>query len=235
MPTSYGPVHLALPRLLTYGCAGPDVTAVQRALKNMEFRKYDSFGFYGTGTVSQVKACQKAKGIPQSGVVGPATLDAIDEFMDLYGRSLMAAANEKYHPTTRKKIADAAYYAYRMRDSIGYAQVRPMVDMAPPPNVPNLMDCSWFATWCYKSGGAPDPNGLGYNGLGYTGTLVNRGIRTISPQIGDLAFYGWASIPSHVAVCVGNNMVVSHGSQPGPLLLPLHYRSDFTQVRSYLA
>ena len=48
-------------------------------------------------------------------------------------------------------------------------------DKVQPPDVPSYEDCSSFATWCYWTADAPDPNGLGYNGSGYTGTQVQHG------------------------------------------------------------
>jgi cell wall-associated NlpC family hydrolase len=106
-----------------------------------------------------------------------------------------------------------------------------------PPGIPHYEDCSSFATWVYWVAGLPDPNKLGYNGQGYTGTLVRNG-GSISPQLarpGDLAFYGWGfnGVPKHVAVCVGFGRVVSHGSESGPLLLGIRYRSDLHSVRRY--
>ena len=49
-----------------------------------------------------------------------------------------------------------------------------------------------FVTWCYKSGGASDPNGFDYNGYGFTGTLLQHGkqVPLGSIRAGDLVFYG---------------------------------------------
>lgn len=138
----------------------------------------------------------------------------------------------------RRAIVAAAMYGYYNRDVISYTQnTQRMQDFGPPPNVPGATDCSAFATWCYKSARAPDPNGLGYNGTGYTGTLIGRGraktsVGQLSP--GDLVFYGDSfGSTGHVAVYVGNSQVVSHGSQPGPLLLKVNYRT-ITGMRDYL-
>ena len=37
--------------------------------------------------------------------------------------------------------------------------------------LPLTTGCSGFVTICFYEAGAPDPNGLDYSGLGYTGTL----------------------------------------------------------------
>jgi cell wall-associated NlpC family hydrolase len=79
-----------------------------------------------------------------------------------------------------------------------------------------------------------DPNGLNYNGWGFTGTQIQHGKRISVVQLkpGDLVFYGRHGI-SHVAIYVGNGRVVSHGSESGPLLLSTYYRSDLQYAISY--
>jgi hypothetical protein len=41
-----------------------------------------------------------------------------------------------------------------------------------PTGLPMWTDCSGWVTQCYYSAGLPDPNGLNYHYLGYTGTLL---------------------------------------------------------------
>lgn len=96
-----------------------------------------------------------------------------------------------------------------------------------PPNYPRWMDCSSGYTWWKFAGGAPDPNRLGYNGLGYTGTQANHGV--IFPwnkaPITAAAFYGRGRKIGHIAmVVVKGSKVVSHGSESGPVLTSIVYR-----------
>jgi hypothetical protein len=144
----------------------------------------------------------------------------------------------------RQRIVAAASLGYRNRDAIHYTQnVQPaqgpcrmqgVREQIRPPRFPHFEDCSSFATWCYWAAGAPDPNGLGYNGSGFTGTQVEHGRVTADPRPGDLVFYGGtASVPAHVAVYVGNGRVVSHGSDAAPFLLAVDYR-PINQIRTYV-
>ena len=143
----------------------------------------------------------------------------------------------------RAAIVAAGFFWYDHRWPIAYSQFRPFV-LGKPPWVPHRWDCSGFATACHYAGGAPDPNGRGYDHLGYTGTLIEQGTRVssvtdLSP--GDLIFYGSSSgrpgfqagSPTHVALYVGvrddTHMVLSHGSYPMHLYrynyrTPNHYR-----------
>lgn len=96
------------------------------------------------------------------------------------------------------------------------------------------IDCSSFATLVYKEAGLPDPNNSGYNGSGYTGTLVAHGMSVATPQPGDLIFYGGTRIvPGHVGVYVGSQKVVEIGSDIGIQLINWDYRPVIA-IRRYI-
>lgn len=107
---------------------------------------------------------------------------------------------------------------------------------------PAYADCSssttwmlWDATRRYK---LPDfVNGQGWK-AGYTGTQQDHGRRVGTNEKklpGDLVFYGdqGGGVAQHVAIYVGDGKVISHGSEPGPFLLPWNYRK-VSEVRRYL-
>lgn len=139
----------------------------------------------------------------------------------------------------RQKIVDYCEWGIANTAKIHYAQVRPMPNQ--PKKLPLITDCSGFATLAYKSAGAPDPNRVGYNGTGYTGTLMTKGVKVKVPQPGDLIFYGnWPG--HHVVVFMyvwhGAWVVCSHGQEIGPLRV-LQHREEVVQglprtIRSYL-
>jgi hypothetical protein len=141
--------------------------------------------------------------------------------------------------TARQRIVAAARKAVKLdgqTDYLHYRQIRPMPDTLFPsrgggrsrPLGGRVLetDCSGFATLVYKAAGQPDPNGGNYSGNGYTGTLAANGKRTSDPQPGDLGFYGSGPPWGHVVVYLGGGEVASFGSDPGPRILPAHYRSD---------
>jgi cell wall-associated NlpC family hydrolase len=107
---------------------------------------------------------------------------------------------------------------------------------------PKNTDCSASATWWIWNGlshfGKRDVvNGQRWE-AGYTGTMVNHGIRVkhrINYRRGDLVLYGDPYGSSgHVAMYVGRGKVISHGSEGGPYLVPWNYRSDVHSVRRYI-
>jgi hypothetical protein len=224
---------IPLARPLHYGCKGRDVTAVQLALRVAKFRKTDPTGKYGVKTQKQVHEFKLHHGIHLEHGYREKTHHALWPYFGYTARHLYRQAYERIEENRMvNRIIGAAWYGYNEREWMHYTQDgRRGTDFGPPPNVPNWTDCSGFATWCYKSAGAPDPNGLGYRIIGYTGTMIQHGTVISTPTRACLVFYGHPV--SHVAVYVGNGNVISFGSESGPLYLPLRYRSDFNHMRRY--
>lgn len=228
--------YIPLIRHLHYGLKGRDVTAVQLALRHAGYRKEDPTGRYGVKMKHEVGEFKKHHGILLEQGYDDKTHKALWPFFGATAHAIYKDAWERKNRLTMgQRIVDNAMYTLAQRDVIHYTQdSRRMTDFSPPPNVPNWTDCSGLATWDYKCAGAPDPNGFHYNGYGFTGTMIQNGhaVSLGGPlHKGDLIFYGHPV--SHVAVYVGNQRVVSFGSEIGPLLLDMHYRSDINSARRY--
>ncbi len=229
---------MPLKRTLKLGSRGKDVSAVQRALSRAGVRNARRTGLFGVGMRKHVKRFQKKIGLPETGVYGPKTHEKLARYFDSLAWFLYRshAARGSSTGSVRERVVLAAMFGMRNRSRIHYTQggsrmygVRNKVRI---PQIPYWEDCSSFATWCYWHAGAKDPNALGYNGYGYTGTLANHGWRVTRPAPGDLVFYG--SYPySHVTIYVGNGLAVSHGNEAGPKLLRYDYRTVAT-IRRYL-
>jgi hypothetical protein len=244
-PLTATPKVVPLKRNIHLGTVGDDAFAVKRALATAGLRKWGDWGthpkIFGRQAVRELKHFQRAHGLKADGVYGPATHHVMKKYFDSWGAYLMGQV--KVIPTSSKKragIVAAALYGYHNNAAIHYTQssfrMYGVRNHVRPPMIPRWEDCSSFATWCYWLAGAPDPNGLRYSGFGFTGTQIQHG-RRINPSSmrpGDLVFYGWHTIPSHVAIAIGNGLVISHGSEIGPLLLRYNYRSDIHSVRTYL-
>lgn len=118
-------------------------------------------------------------------------------------------------PSPRDRIVSVARKGVRNEPRIHYKEIRPFPLTF---RLPLTTDCSGFATLCYRLAGLPDPNGLNYNGTGYTGTLLDHGKPVITPEPGDLVFYG-PGTALHVAVVVKGGfdpLTISHGKEGGP-------------------
>lgn len=120
----------------------------------------------------------------------------------------------------RSIIVARAHWGVFHEDEIHYKEIRPM---PLTPKLPITTDCSGFATLCYWLAGAHDPNGLNYDGKGFTGTLMDHGQHIAQHQLlpGDLIVYG-PHPGVHVTICITpgtDPLVVSHGTEKGPLLI----------------
>jgi cell wall-associated NlpC family hydrolase len=218
-----------LPRILRLGSKGRDVRAVQRALRAAGVRKEPrQSNAFDAATKEEVEEFQRAQKLHIDGEVGKHTYAALAEFLDDRALTLLdRVAGAKPH-TIRQQIAAAAFCGYNNRESVHYTQgsqrMEGVREELHPPKFPHFEDCSSFVTWCYFAAGAPDPNGRGYDGTGFSGTLVQHGKQASDPAMGDIAFYGHSHTDiNHVTVCVGNGRVVSHGQESGPMLYPLNY------------
>jgi hypothetical protein len=115
-----------------------------------------------------------------------------------------------------------------MNSAIVYSQQRPIDGIDEPRRLPLAVDCSGFVTLCYswtEEPRAPDPNGRNYDGIGYTGTILENccQISLTDARPGDLVLFG-PYTGEHVALLVetgADPMLVSHGGQGGPRLVRL--------------
>jgi cell wall-associated NlpC family hydrolase len=167
-----------------------------------------------------------------------------EEQVDYAKRVIARRAKPK--TTARERAVRAAMLGVKHRDQIVYTQNPPRWDginracRAFREQFPRSADCSSFVTWCIwdalggPKAGADRVNGANWR-AGYTGTQTSHGTRVSMQDArpGDLVFYGSGGTIGHVAMLVDDNKVVSHGSNPGPMVLAANYR-PIVQIRSYL-
>jgi hypothetical protein len=233
-----------VPRTLQEGRVGNDVLALERALVAAGVRKNAPSRQFGPHCTNQVKRFQYAHHLPVDGVAGPVTISVLSKsrtghpygYYDAYGVYLIHEWMN-HHPPAPTNPAEAAVrqalWGAANRWSIRYAEIRPMPLVRFKAHaLPFTTDCSGFYTCCYYAAGLPDPNGRGYDGQGYTGTMLQHGKVVSEPEPGDACFY-YHPI-SHVAMYIGNGKVVSHGSPSNPVaILPWNYVPP-TEIRRYV-
>jgi hypothetical protein len=132
-------------------------------------------------------------------------------------------------------------YLLAHEPQIHYAQVRPMrtvhlteqeADTLLAAGHGLTMDCSESVTVLCKWAGLHDPNGLGYDGQGYTGTLLAHlphYTRPSAAEIGALVVFG-PPPGDHVCMVLmpGDDPVLwSHGSERGPVKVALSVERSF--------
>lgn len=108
-------------------------------------------------------------------------------------------------------VVEQAEQAYSEKQKYQYTEQSPAREnngtlLGP---TPRTMDCSSFATLCYKAAGMPDPSSQGYSPIGNTTSMIAHMIKTTNPVPGDLIFYGTnEKEPAHVVVYIGNGNAI---------------------------
>lgn len=155
--------------------------------------------------------------------------------------------NSTQKEVTRHLIQRYCERAEVNKANIHYRQFRLMNHLGISPASSFTCDCSGFVTsafrWADLHTAFPvmDPNGLNYNGTGYTGTLLAQNRKRRVPldrqfYVGDMGLYGSSlSNTKHVVICRKNGDIhssiwTSHGSEGGPYAVRLKYRSDLLVV-----
>jgi hypothetical protein len=141
----------------------------------------------------------------------------------------------------RQQLHALMRYTYARRAQIHYTQARPIgperlsqKQMRTLLNngLPLGFDCSGGVTCLCKWAGLHDPNGLHYNGNGYTGTLLAHLPHYSDPRkakVGALCVFGPGN-GDHVAMVMepgADPLMWSHGSERGPLKVRFSVERSF--------
>ena len=249
--------NVAFARKMREGDSGRDIVAHKRAVSRAfpELYPWPKRGFsllFGEYFGNAVKGSCLVMGIKPRRVIDLEYHEALERrkkrrdktewAFDSYSIKLAKDYYDYFNKKNiRQSIVEAGFFWYQRRMSIAYDQMRPF-QKRKPPQTPTMWDCSAFVTNCYYGGGAPDPNGRGYDGQGYTGTLLSHGkvIPFSQIQTADLIMFGSSSgkpgfpvgAPTHVSLYVGGGMVLSLGSYPMGYYVHT-YRSDFNCCVTY--
>lgn len=242
---------------------GDDVTAYKRAVSRAGRWPWnpsgwddgyaDTFAFGSGGNVKDtgVKGFQRQCGIDQTGILGKHTFEALrtslvpeglshagEPLFDSVALDLLKGSSASAPSGGEGALVDYAKQSISNEPKIHYSQNRPMTHLGVPPSQGFTCDCSGHSTGCYYTAGWPDPNhnSPGYNGWGYTGTLVNNPKVNPPYRIGDLGLYGTSTgNTTHVVTCfvagdAWSSTWCSHGSEAGPYAVTLYYRDDLVCV-----
>lgn len=122
----------------------------------------------------------------------------------------------------RAMVVAFAHWGIAHADKIHWAEVRPIPRVTPGklPALPFTTDCSGFVTMAHQYAGLPDPNNNGYNGQGWTETLLdhNKHIPLALVKPADDIVYG-ARPGAHTAIILRGGkdpITASHGREAGP-------------------
>jgi len=199
-------------------------------------------GWIGTGTFNLLRSIRIPAGLPNAGQ--PAMDQVAVELINDAYQKFQAKPPSQSIDDVREAIVDLLVRSIRATRAWHYSQVRAMQNLGVKPELDQRADCSTSSTDAYfwarlQTGLAvPDPNHSGFNGFGWTGTLVQNPEVGLSArhEIGDLGIYGRnRSDTTHVVTCyvpgVGSaSEWCSHGSESAPYPVELRYRRDLLCV-----
>jgi cell wall-associated NlpC family hydrolase len=217
------------------GDKGERVKKLQQALEKLHYLPAgQDDGDFGRLSERALQAFQRAYSLKADGQYGPQTRATLQKALGgakPHGNHTPVpnkpppARPPPPQPASgvRERIVQVARWGIAHEPSIHYAEIRPIQGLHTPWHTPLTIDCSGFVTLCYKWAGAPDPNGNGWNGDGFTGTLLQhmRHIPESQAKPGDAVVFGPGS-GNHVCLVLepgANALLASHGSERGPDLI----------------
>lgn len=229
-------LHLTNPLM-----SGDDVKHAQELLATNPFGDFQPGtvdGQYGPATAEATRRAKLALGFPDERVDGSfgkgllaylAGTKALPP--DFKARAADRAKQAGDHAALRDKIVGFARWGIANEPQIHYQELRPMDGLDQPKKLPLRTDCSGFTTLCYKWAGAPDPNGLNFNGSGYTGTMLQHGRQIAQSAARPADLVVWGPPPGHHVALVletgTDPLLCSHGSEDGPKRISLSVETQY--------
>jgi cell wall-associated NlpC family hydrolase len=180
---------------LEAGDRGVNVIRLQRALRAAGYKTLTGTGFYGSQTVTAVKAVQRGNGFKATGIVGPKFWRLLQSGRLKPGKKAAPAPAVASVRASNKAAVALAFAKRQIGDSYGYGSTGP-----------NRWDCSGLTQGAYKAAGVKLPHSS-RGQMKYGKAIAKRSLRP-----GDLVFF--YSPVSHVAIYAGNGKVI-HASRPG--------------------
>jgi cell wall-associated NlpC family hydrolase len=181
---------------LSVGDRGANVVRLQRALRAAGYTSLTGTGFYGSKTVTAVKAVQRGNGFKATGMVGPKFWRLLQSGKLKPGKKAPAPRRAVASARASNKAAVALAFAKRqVGDRYGYGGTGP-----------NVWDCSGLTQGAYKAAGVKLPHSS------RSQMKYGRSVSKSALKPGDLVFF--YSPVSHVAIYAGNGKVI-HASRPG--------------------
>ena len=185
-------VENAQPGVLKKGMSGENVLILQAKLKSLGYYTSSLDGNFGTGTLLAVIDFQSSNGLSADGVVGPATI---------YALQYSPAAASRGAGGDRKSQMIASYAEQFLGTPYVYGG-----------RSPEGFDCSGFASYVYDHFGIEIPRTA--DDQYYSGASVSE------PIPGDLVFFTtYMEGPSHTGIYIGDNCFIHSSSSGGQVII----------------
>ncbi|MCR4398915.1 MAG: NlpC/P60 family protein [Firmicutes bacterium] len=172
--------------LLREGSRGPSVTALQQALREWGYYRWEPDGLFGPATRAAVIAFQRSAGLTADGIVGPRTLEAL--------RAPGSSARSSNSTDAASRLIEIARRFLGTRYKWGGT-------------TPGGFDCSGFVYYVLNACGIEAPRALDAQ------FAIGLPVRRNEIRAGDLVFFStYKSGPSHVGIYLGDGTFIHASS-----------------------
>lgn len=186
------------------GDEGSAVTTIQKRLKELGYFSGSATGYYGSSTVSAVKAFQSRNSLTSNGTCNQKTISK------MFSSNAVTAKKASSSSSSGTKSSGTNETAGNDGTATGQAIANYALQFVGRPyvlggNGPNVFDCSGLTKYVYAHFGISIPRTAytqGYSGLG---TKITS---TGNLKVGDLVFFNTLSHCKHVGIYIGNNKFV---------------------------
>ena len=211
---------------LTITMSGDDVLRVQQKLYELNYlKKSEVTSYFGSVTELAVRVFQKKNNLSQDGAVGKNTM------AKLFSSSATRAS--------RPVSTDPAYAgqtgngggsssgktpAQRIEEFIAIAKTKVGCKYVRGAKGPNTFDCSGFVYWCLKQAGVKNVSYM--TSYQWRTTTKYRRISSMSSiKRGDVIVYKMSATAGHVAIALGDGMMIDASSRNGKVVIRTYQTS----------
>lgn len=199
------------------GSQGSEVVTIQNRLKKLGYFTGNATGYYGSATVSAVKAFQKGNGLSADGTCGKSTLNKLFSSSaktksEADKAQATAKPNSNSGSNSNSNVTVGSNGSALGKQIAEYALQFLGVPYVLGGNGPKTFDCSGYTRYVYAHFGISIPRTAYEQGYWNKGTKIT----SISDlQVGDLVFFNTMSdsdLCDHAGIYIGNGQIAHAGS-----------------------
>ena len=198
--------------------SGDDVLRVKTRLYELNYLKKSeaSTDYFGTVTEAAVRAFQKNNKLTVDGAVGKKTLAKLFSSDAVRSPKPVSDYNSGGNPGSNPG-GGGQTAAQRIETFIAIAKTKVGCPYVRGAKGPNSFDCSGFVYWCLNKAGVKQSYMTSY--MWRTTTRYRRISSMSSIKRGDVIVYRMSAYEGHVAIALGNGMMIDASSRNGKVVI----------------
>ncbi|MBO4384751.1 MAG: peptidoglycan-binding protein [Clostridia bacterium] len=205
--------------------SGDDVLRVQQRLYELNYlKKSEVTSYYGSVTDLAVRVFQKKNGLSQDGAVGKNTMAKLFSSSPVKA-SRPVSTDPAYAGQSGSGVNTSGMTpAQKIEVLITVAKSKLGCKYVRGAKGPNTFDCSGFVYWCLKQAGAKSVSYM--TSYQWRTTTRYRRISSMSSiKRGDVIVYKMSATAGHVAIALGDGMMIDASSRNGKVVIRTYQTS----------